>query len=127
MYLKGKEALIIDDLPGMRGSMRATLSSLGIESCDQTGTAREAVEKMRAKFYDLVVCDYYLGDATDGQQILEMVSCRRAHARPRRQLRRFSSRRLPGQAVHRRYTRQAGLEPAGKKGIFPGCLCRARR
>lgn len=73
MYLKGKEALIIDDLPGMRGSMRATLSSLGIESCDQTGTAREAVEKMRAKFYDLVVCDYYLGDATDGQQILEMV------------------------------------------------------
>lgn len=73
MYLKGKEALIIDDLPGMRSSMRATLSSLGIESCDQAGNAREAVEKMRAKFYDLVVCDYYLGDATDGQQILEMV------------------------------------------------------
>lgn len=73
MYLKGKEALIIDDLPGMRSSMRATLSSLGIESCDQAGTAREAVDKMRAKFYDIVVCDYYLGDATDGQQILEMV------------------------------------------------------
>ena len=73
MYLKGKEALIIDDLPGMRSSMRATLSSLGIESCDQTGTAREAVDKMRAKFYDIIICDYYLGDATDGQQILEMV------------------------------------------------------
>lgn len=73
MYLKGKEALIIDDLPGMRSSMRATLSSLGIDNCDQAGTAREAVDKMRAKFYDIVICDYYLGDATDGQQILEMV------------------------------------------------------
>lgn len=73
MYLKGKEALIIDDLPGMRSSLRATLSTLGIESCDQTGTAREAVDKMRAKFYDIIICDYYLGDATDGQQILEMV------------------------------------------------------
>lgn len=73
MYLKGKEALIIDDLTGMRSSMRATLSSLGIDSCDQAGTAREAVDKMRAKFYDIIICDYYLGDATDGQQILEMV------------------------------------------------------
>lgn len=73
MYLKGKVALIIDDLTGMRSSMRATLSTLGIESCDQAGTAREAVDKMRAKFYDLIICDYYLGDATDGQQILEMV------------------------------------------------------
>lgn len=73
MYLRGKEALIIDDLPGMRGSMRSTLSSLGIESCDQTGTARDAVDKMRAKFYDIIICDYYLGDATDGQQILELV------------------------------------------------------
>ena len=77
MYLKGKQALIIDDLPGMRGSMRTTLSTLGIENCDQAGTARDAVEKMRSKFYDLIVCDYYLGDATDGQQILELV--RREH------------------------------------------------
>ncbi len=73
MYLKGKEALIIDDMPGMRSSMRATLSSLGIDRCDQVGTAREAVGKMRANFYDLIICDYYLGDDTDGQQILEMV------------------------------------------------------
>lgn len=73
MYLRGKEALIIDDLAGMRGSMRTTLSALGVESCDQAGTAREAVDKMRAKFYDIIICDYYLGDATDGQQILELV------------------------------------------------------
>ncbi len=73
MYLKGKVALIIDDLTGMRSSIRATLSTLGIESCDQAGTAREAVDKMRAKFYDIIICDYYLGDDTDGQQILEMV------------------------------------------------------
>lgn len=73
MYLTGKQALIVDDLPGMRSSLRATLSSLGIEDCEQAGTAREAVDKMRAKFYDLIICDYYLGDATDGQQILELV------------------------------------------------------
>ena len=48
--LRGKEVLIIDDLTGMRIFMRATLSSLGIESCDQAGTAREAFNKMRAKF-----------------------------------------------------------------------------
>ncbi|HEX5338851.1 MAG TPA: response regulator [Gallionella sp.] len=73
MYLKGKQALIIDDIPGMRSSLRATLSSLRIENCDQVGTAREAVEKMRGKFYDIIICDYYLGDATDGQQVLELV------------------------------------------------------
>jgi predicted Zn-dependent protease len=73
MYLKGKKALIVDDIAGMRSSMRTTLANLGIEDCDLASTAREAVDKMKGKFYDLVICDYYLGDATDGQQLLELV------------------------------------------------------
>ncbi len=73
MYLKGKKALVIDDIAGMRSSMRTTLANLGIEDCDLASTAREAVDKMKGKFYDLIVCDYYLGDATDGQQLLELV------------------------------------------------------
>ncbi|MBS4097987.1 MAG: response regulator [Sulfuricella sp.] len=73
MYLKGKKALVIDDLVGMRSSLRTTIGSLGIETCDMASSAREAVEKMRARFYDLILCDYYLGDETDGQQLLELV------------------------------------------------------
>ncbi len=73
MYLKGKKALVIDDLVGMRSSLRTTIGSLGIEHCDMASSAREAVEKMRARFYDLILCDYYLGDDTDGQQLLELV------------------------------------------------------
>lgn len=73
MYLKGKKALVIDDLVGMRSSLRTTISALGIEQCDMASSAREAVEKMNARFYDLILCDYYLGDDTDGQQLLELV------------------------------------------------------
>lgn len=73
MYLKGKKALVIDDLVGMRSSLRTTIANLGIEHCDMASSARDAVEKMQGRFYDLILCDYYLGDDTSGQQLLELV------------------------------------------------------
>jgi tetratricopeptide (TPR) repeat protein len=73
MDLHDKSGLLIDDMPEMRSAMRIQLADAGLEKCDTARNVKEAVDKLRERRYDLIVCDYNLGQGADGQQLLELV------------------------------------------------------
>ncbi|MBI4987019.1 MAG: response regulator [Rhodocyclales bacterium] len=73
MDLRDKSGLLIDDIPEMRSTVRIQLADGGLEKCDTARNIKEAIERLTAKQYDLVVCDYNLGQGADGQQFLELV------------------------------------------------------
>jgi CheY-like chemotaxis protein/predicted Zn-dependent protease len=66
-----RTALVIDDFPDMRGSIRRMLANFGMASIDTASTGEEAVLKCEHGHYDIILCDYNLGDGKNGQQILE--------------------------------------------------------
>ncbi|MEF8714357.1 MAG: tetratricopeptide repeat protein [Accumulibacter sp.] len=71
---RNKRILIIDDVAEMRSSIRSQVSSLGVEQTSVAGTIRDALEMLKtSNRFDIILCDYYLGGATDGQQFLEYV------------------------------------------------------
>lgn len=69
--------LLIDDVAEMRSALRIQLADCGLERCDAARNVREAIEKLSANHYDLIVCDYNLGQGADGQQLLELVRRRK--------------------------------------------------
>jgi len=68
-----KVFLIIDDYGDMRGVLRNMLQSFGAVKIDSVSNGKDAVSLMSEKRYDVVLCDYNLGDGRDGQQVLEEV------------------------------------------------------
>jgi CheY-like chemotaxis protein/thioredoxin-like negative regulator of GroEL len=66
-----KWVLVIDDMEGMRSQLRMSLSSSGFAKLHVVGSIKEALERLSANHYDVILCDYSLGDSTDGQQFLE--------------------------------------------------------
>lgn len=80
MDLRGKYGLLIDDMPEMRTTVRIQLADAGLEKCDGARNIKEAIDRLTANRYDLIVCDYNLGQGADGQQLLELV--RRRHLLP---------------------------------------------
>jgi tetratricopeptide (TPR) repeat protein len=77
MDLRNFHGLLIDDMPEMRSSMRIQLADAGLEKCDQARNIKEAIDRLSANRYDLIVCDYNLGQGADGQQFLELVRRKR--------------------------------------------------
>lgn len=73
MDLRSYFGLLIDDIPEMRSSVRIQLTDAGLEKCDTARNVKEAIDKLSANRYDLIVCDYNLGQGADGQQFLELV------------------------------------------------------
>jgi tetratricopeptide (TPR) repeat protein len=73
MDLRGKRGLLIDDNGDMRAALRVQLSDAGLEHCDTARNIKEAVDRLYTTRYDLIVCDYNLGQGADGQQFLELV------------------------------------------------------
>lgn len=80
MDLRGKYGLLIDDMPEMRTTVRIQLADAGLEKCDGARNIKEAIDRLTANRYDMIVCDYNLGQGADGQQLLELV--RRRHLLP---------------------------------------------
>ena len=66
-----KWVLVIDDMEGMRSQLRMSLSSSGFAKLHVVSSIKEALERMAGSRYDVILCDYALGDSTDGQQFLE--------------------------------------------------------
>ncbi len=64
-------ALVVDDYPGMRSALKMTLSNFGMTKIDLAGSAFEAIARVQHSQYDLILCDFNLGDGRDGQQLLE--------------------------------------------------------
>ena len=69
--VSSKWVLLIDDLEAMRAQLRVSLSSVGFARLHVVGNIQEALELLKNNRYDLILCDYALGDGTDGQQFLE--------------------------------------------------------
>ena len=69
--LKTKSVLIIDDFPQMRAMLLSMIKNYEPKEVHQAGNGEEALEKMSKHHFDIVLCDYNLGDGKDGQQVLE--------------------------------------------------------
>ena len=66
-----RKALVVDDYPSMRSAFRMALASFGMTKVDPASSAAEAIVRVKAVDYDVVICDYNLGEGRDGQQLLE--------------------------------------------------------
>jgi tetratricopeptide (TPR) repeat protein len=71
-----KNYLIVDDFVGVRQLLRESLRSLGARNIDQASSGGEAVGLLGRIRYDVVLCDFNLGDGKNGQQVLEEARAR---------------------------------------------------
>jgi DNA-binding response OmpR family regulator/predicted negative regulator of RcsB-dependent stress response len=69
--ISSKWVMVIDDLEAMRAQLRMSLSNVGFARLHVVGSIKEALELLANNRYDMILCDYALGDGTDGQQFLE--------------------------------------------------------
>ncbi len=69
--LTTRSILIVDDFQNMRSTLRKMLQSTGASDIDTVANGQEAVAQLARKPYDVVLCDYNLGEGKDGQQVLE--------------------------------------------------------
>jgi DNA-binding NarL/FixJ family response regulator len=69
--LEGLTALIIEPHAGMRASVHNMLSLCGVSKIHDAATSNQAIKQLALKRFDLVLCEYDLGDGQDGQQLLE--------------------------------------------------------
>lgn len=69
--------LVIDDVASMRSSLRSTISTLGGVRIDMVSNAVETVNRLEQRSYDIILCDYDLGNGKDGQQLLEEIKHRK--------------------------------------------------
>ena len=67
----GKNYLIVDDFIGVRQLLRESLRNLGAKNVDQASSGGEAMANLARVRYDVVLCDYNLGEGKNGQQVLE--------------------------------------------------------
>lgn len=63
--------LIVDANAGMRTQLRNMLGLCGITKLALAVSAGVAVRKLRDQNFDIVLCEYHLGDGQDGQHLLE--------------------------------------------------------
>ncbi|ALK95563.1 tetratricopeptide repeat-containing response regulator [Massilia sp. WG5] len=66
-----KNYLVVDDFVGIRQLLRESLRSLGAKNIDQASSGGEAMGLLSRIRYDVVLCDYNLGEGKNGQQVLE--------------------------------------------------------
>lgn len=69
--LSGKRILIVDDFPDMRSLMRGMVMAFGAQQVEQARNGEEAIDLLARGRFDIVLCDYNLGEGKDGQQVLE--------------------------------------------------------
>jgi len=63
--------LIVDDVREMRTSLRAIAKSMGAENVFLAKSGAEAIEILQSNDVHVVLCDYFLGEGRDGQQVFE--------------------------------------------------------
>lgn len=66
-------ALVIDDAQAQLATLRGQLQMLGLQRVDVASNPQDALRALKAHAYGLVLCDYSLGQKTDGQQLFEFV------------------------------------------------------
>jgi tetratricopeptide (TPR) repeat protein len=67
--------LVVDPNPGMRGSLQTMLNQAGIAKIEYAVNSGTAIRQLSRRSYDIILCEYDLGngsdDGQDGQQLLE--------------------------------------------------------
>lgn len=63
--------LVIDDFQGMRTMLRDFLRAMGVTRVDTAANGKEAISQLRYARYDIVICDFNLGQGANGQQVLD--------------------------------------------------------
>ena len=66
-----KKILVIEDQAIIRETIKHILYSLGVRHIVEAGTGVNGIVEMRRSQFDIVLCDYNLGDGKNGQQVLE--------------------------------------------------------
>jgi len=69
--LSHKKILCVDDFPEMRSMVRKMAVAFRGQDVDDAKNGVDAVKAMEKKKYDIILCDYNLGEGKDGQQVLE--------------------------------------------------------
>jgi len=69
--LKNSKILVVDDYAEMRSMLRSMLIAYGAEDIKQAASGEDAIEKITNNKFDIILCDYNLGEGKDGQQVLE--------------------------------------------------------
>ena len=69
--LRRKKVLIVDDFLNFRLTLKNMIHSLGVLYLDDAKNGEDAIQKMAARRYDVILCDYNLGEGKSGQQVLE--------------------------------------------------------
>ncbi|MBI1891299.1 MAG: response regulator [Burkholderiales bacterium] len=64
-------ALIVEPNMGMRGNLHNMLNLCELTKIDHAVSAGTAIRALQKKTYDVVICEYDLGEGQDGQQLLE--------------------------------------------------------
>ncbi|XHS79344.1 response regulator [Burkholderiaceae bacterium UC74_6] len=63
--------LLVEDFETMRSVIRGLLRRCGAQRVDTAASADEAARLLSRNTYDVVLCDYNLGDGKNGQMLLE--------------------------------------------------------
>ena len=71
LNLSRKTILIIEDYPIMRKSIKDMLYALGAEYIFEAENGPAAISTMKKQKFDIILCDYNLGEGKNGQQVLE--------------------------------------------------------
>jgi len=71
MNFDSKKILVIEDQAIIRETIKHILYSLGVRHIVEAGTGVNGIVEMRRSQFDIVLCDYNLGDGKNGQQVLE--------------------------------------------------------
>jgi len=66
-----KRVLIVDELGEHLYFVKRAMESIGFKDIDLTRTSNAAIRQCKKFKYDIILCDYNMGDGKNGQQILE--------------------------------------------------------
>ncbi|NIB43227.1 response regulator [Pseudomaricurvus alkylphenolicus] len=72
-----KKCLIIDDMSEIRGGLKRMLNTFGVAEVHTAANSELAIDMCDKTEYDMVLCDYNLGEGQDGQQVLEELRYRK--------------------------------------------------
>jgi len=70
--LLGLNVLVVDDSKFARKHIRRVLTNLGIEQLSEAINGKDAIQKIEANYYDLVVTDYNMPEM-DGQELTRYI------------------------------------------------------
>lgn len=69
--------LVVDDFVDMRGVLKNMLASFDVTDVDTATNGKDAIAAIEKTRYDVILCDYNLGEGRDGQQVLEEIRHRK--------------------------------------------------